>query len=115
MGDHGLAPPLLFLLLRGETFFFGSKSGKPSFFLTWSRHMIGSSSAKLCTTKPSGAVLSSFIDSERSSALCPGPGTSASPPLTSPPRSCAILLIEGRTDDMVVLPENCCGDRWRGP
>jgi hypothetical protein len=98
IGDHGLATPLPFLFLLEEplAFFFGSNSGSPSFRLTWSRQAIGSSPAKLYTTKPSGAALSSFIESERSSALCPGPGTSASPLATSPPKASAILLIEGR-------------------
>src|SRR5262249_14238164 len=93
-GDHGFAVPFFP--------FFGLKSGRPSFCLTCSRHLIGSSPAKLWTTKPSGAALSSLTASERSSALCPGPGTSASSPPTSPPKICAILLIEGRFDDIII-------------
>src|SRR5262249_32186542 len=117
IGDHGLVPPLPFLFLPEEplAFFFGSNSGSPSFFLTKSRHAIGSSPAKLCVTKPSGAKSSSLIASERSSALCPGPGTSASPPATSPPRTSAILLIEGRIGDIVQVPKLLRGPLPRSP
>src|SRR5262249_42347941 len=46
---------------------------------------------------------------------CPGPGTSAWPLVTSPPRVSAILSIEGRTDDMVRPPETSRGPLPRSP
>src|SRR5215468_10799282 len=46
----------------------------PSFALTWSRHIMGSSPAKLLTTKPSGFFADSLMLSDRSWAEWPGPG-----------------------------------------
>src|SRR5262249_9843258 len=74
--------------------FFGSNSGSPTLRRTESRHAIGSPPAKLCTTNPSRAVLSSLTASERSAAPCPGPGASTSPLTTSPPRALASSCAE---------------------
>jgi hypothetical protein len=55
------------------------------------------SPAKLFTTKPQSAALGLGVtESERSSALCPGPGQSTLPLTTSPPRSRAISCNAGR-------------------